>query len=419
MCCGATATPRSSPPSAPSRSTRWCRRARAAAAARILLPEEMSRLTFQPGFAATILDVQHLSPEQALKLAGALQGGQTSQLLTLGDGGKRLLAKLSQSQLRELRNLLALMDRPGVVPATRLIRPERTAAATLQASAAAAWQAMQRVAGGSAKVGEVLVAPDGLQLLLIAATEDMAQLEQVVRDVDRSEPTTTQNYRPLHFSLDDVATLIGQLLKAQNGAAAPDIIKDRLTNSLVVTATVHQHERITALIRSLDETPTTSRRQMRIFPIKHRRADELARMLGSLLGASSTTSDDAMRSASGTGGTAPPTPTAPTAESPGNGGMPNANNAPRREPCRPRCAARHRGFDHDQRRWHGADHRWADQPHHRHGRAAAAGTHRDLGPADRRDAAAGRPRCHARHAQPWPGSHARCRDDRQDPARPR
>ena len=259
---------------------------------RTLTTEELARLPYPPGYQVVLYDLKHISSETTMKLLTIVFTSPGIQIRSLGGDGRRLLLAAPAVRQVDAAAIIRALDQPGRQPTVRLVRPERTTPAALQASVTAAWNALGRI-DENPHPAEVMVAPDGLQLLLIATANDLSALEGVVHELDRTEPVETRTYRPHFFSLDEVANLITQTTGVGNaspaGAAkatspsAVEIVRDNLTGSLIIKGTAAEHERIRALIKSLDDAPATARRQARTIQVKHRRADEISRMVITLI----------------------------------------------------------------------------------------------------------------------------------------
>ncbi len=273
----------------------------AAQASALVSAADLQATAIRPGFAAVIRETKNLSAESAIKLLGSVISGQGVQFKSMGGDGHQLVVAAPTALFPVVEFVLSIIDRPGQAPGVRLVKPERTAPNALQAAATAAWNALGRIEERT-RGGEIQVAPDGLQLLLIANAADLDGLEKLVQELDRSEPVESRSYRPRYFTLEEVAGLILQTLGTTTKV---DIIRDRLTGSLLIKATTAEHQRIAALIASLDEAPASARRQARALQVKHRKADEMARLLMSLVAAGHV--DGAGSNGSG-GGTATTTP---------------------------------------------------------------------------------------------------------------
>lgn len=260
--------------------------AEAAQNSRILTPAELKELPIKPGFVALLRETKSISAEAAVKLLGAVWTNQGSQLRSLGGDGHQLLIAAPTTLMAVADAVLAAVDRDGQASGVRLIKPARTSPSALQAAATAAWNALGRV-DERVHTGDIQVAPDGLQLILVASIGDLDNLEHLIRELDKSEPVETRSYRPRFFTLDEVAGLIQQTLGV---AAKVEIVRDRLTGSLLIKATTAEHQRIAAVITSLDEAPANARRQARALQVKHRKADEMARLLMTLVATGHTDS---------------------------------------------------------------------------------------------------------------------------------
>lgn len=244
--------------------------------------EDTAALPYQPGFGVVVLELKHLGADAAVKALSALVTGQVGQVRTLGQEGRKLVVSAPRGLLRQVQDILTIIDRPGVVPAVRLFRPLRAGPQALQASATSAWTALGRI-GGSERVVDIQLSPDASQVLIISSAEDSDRLLDLLQRLDSAEPMETRSYRPRYFGVDEVAGLLQQLMRSDRGGTAVEIVRDRLTSSLIVKATGEQHRRIEEVLKGLDEAPPTSRRQVRSFAVRHRQADELAKVLSGLI----------------------------------------------------------------------------------------------------------------------------------------
>lgn len=280
----------------------------AAAQAEVMLPERLSGLAFRPGFATVVLQLQHLSAEAAVKTLATVLSSQISQVRTLGSESQRIVLSAPVGLIIQTQAILVVLDRPGVAPEVRTFRPLRTAPQALQAAANAAWTAASRVVGRTTPV-EFQIAPDGQQLLVVASSEAAAEAAALAERLDQAEPVEARAYRPAHFSLEEVAGLLAQVLKdSRQPTAAPEIVRDKLTNRLVITATAAQHERIAAILSDIEKTPVSERRRLRSIPIRHRPVEELAKLLSVVMSGQG----EGMAAAAATA------PVAPTAQASGS-----------------------------------------------------------------------------------------------------
>ena len=247
----------------------------------VMSPEDLAQLPFPPGYAAEIIELEYLGAEPTVKALAALFSNQVCQVRTLGPEHNKVVIAAPQ---------------------------------TIQSAATSAWVALSRI-GTHPRLAEVQVAPDGAQVVLIASGENIEQLEALVKNLDDSEPVETRTYRPQFFGIDEVGNLLTRLLRSDHGQlpdGGVDIVRDGLTNSLIIKATAEQHRRIEGVLKTLDDAPANARRQIRSLQVKHRQADEVVKLINGLLVAGSSPS---LKGAEGAGaggqGGAPPAPGQP------------------------------------------------------------------------------------------------------------
>lgn len=247
-----------------------------------LAPEDAAKLAFQPGYQVVVLELSHLGAEAAVKVLSTLVTGQVGQIRTLGQENRKVVIAGPQGLIAQAQGVLRLIDRAGMVPAIQVYRPQRASPQSLQASASGAWTALGRL-GGSERLAELQLTPDGAQVLIITSADDLPRLVDLLQRLDDSEPVETRSYRPRYFGIDEVAILVQQLLRSERGGPQVEVVRDKLTSSLIIKATSEQHRRIGEVLKNLDEAPPTARRQVRSFSVRHRQADELAKVLAGLI----------------------------------------------------------------------------------------------------------------------------------------
>lgn len=255
----------------------------AAVLTRLLTEETFTAMHFPPGYIAVIASVQHLSAEAARQALTPSMAAPQGQVRTLGSDTKRLILQGTSGRVREARMLLNHIDRPGIAAEIATFQPRFASAQRLQSALNAAWTSAGRQ-GASQPNLEIQVAPDGARLLLITSVEAMAQAQALAQALDASEPRTTRTYAIRHFVSEEVAAMLQSVLKPPVAEqAGPRIVLNNFTNSLIITASSGEHERIAALLQELDDAPAQHRRVLRSFPIQHRRAEELAITLAAVL----------------------------------------------------------------------------------------------------------------------------------------
>ncbi len=152
--------------------------------------------------------------------------------------------------------------------------------------------------------GKVLAVPGSRQVLIVAPESELALFRGWVARFDRAGSAEARNYSPRRFGLAETAALVDQVLQAateSNPSASWNLVEDKLTGTLIVTAPPHLHTRVEDLFRRFEETKEAARNPIRTFPIKNRAAGELLGLLQELVdsGALSSLPSDLGSSASG------------------------------------------------------------------------------------------------------------------------
>ncbi len=232
----------------------------------------------RPGFEATVLRAANIPAQELLEaLRPAIS--KNGQITLLGRGGLILIQDLAP-RLDQTVELAARIDVPGEAALVERVEPSHLSATRLASGVAQAVTARDLVAGRPL-TGKLLPMEGSTTLLLVAPRAELDSWRSLLQAVDRPEPVERREYRPLHFGLDEVASLLQQLFGEQEGAI--DIVTDSLTDSLLVRATPTQHERIIELMDRLDAVDAPSRQSMRTYAVRNRPVDEVASLLENLL----------------------------------------------------------------------------------------------------------------------------------------
>ena len=245
--------------------------------------DEIAALTFKPSYVVAVHTLKHLPPDQAVKaMTSFFFGNQVAQVRTLGQDDSRIVIAGVTALVEQCIRILEQLDQAESSPTLTVYEPQYASTQGLQASATTAWASLARIAPGKFK-GEIQISPDKARLLLIATQKEMPNLVQLVKDLDTAEPRKNKSYTPRFFTIDDVADLIEQLFQSDENQRHPHIIRDTLTNALLVDATEAQHMRIQALMERLDNVPPEGQKSMKRFVVKNRNAADLVAVLNSLL----------------------------------------------------------------------------------------------------------------------------------------
>ncbi|MFI4881160.1 MAG: secretin N-terminal domain-containing protein, partial [Phycisphaerales bacterium JB064] len=92
--------------------------------------------------------------------------------------------------------------------------------------------------------------------------------------------TVTRSYEPRVFSPGEVGEAVKRLIGEE-----VRVVADELTGTLLVEATVAQHEAIAALVERLDAETSSARLSTRTITVRHRPVEEIVSLVNRLLGA--------------------------------------------------------------------------------------------------------------------------------------
>ncbi len=249
----------------------------------MITKEQVDALTYKPSYLVVVHQLAHIPPDQAVKAASSVFfGNQAAQARTFGQDDSRMIVAGVRAMVEHALQLIAKLDQAEAAPLLRSYEPRYATPQSLLSASMAAWTALNRMSPGKYS-GELQLTPDNARLLLIASQKHIDALEKLVSDLDVKEPLSSKSYTPRFFTIDDVADLIEQIFASEQGSKQPNIIRDNLTNALIIKATEGQHARIKALLERLDNVPPESQQSMKTFVIKNRSATELVTILSNLL----------------------------------------------------------------------------------------------------------------------------------------
>lgn len=249
----------------------------------MITKKDIDALAYKPSYLVIVHELKHLAPDQAVKaMTSFFFGNQVAQIRTLGQDDSRIVIAGVTAMVEHSISLLASIDLENISPVVKAYEPTYATAQGLQSSATAAWAALERMAPGK-YTGEIQLTPDQTRLLLIASQKQIDGLEKLVTDLDIAEPRQNKSYTPRFFTIDDVADLVEQIFQQEQSERQPSIIRDNLTNALIISATDGQHQRIAALMDRLDNVPPEGQKSMKRFVIKNRSAADLVAILSHLL----------------------------------------------------------------------------------------------------------------------------------------
>lgn len=234
-----------------------------------------------PGFVRLLVRPMH-AEASAVGLALGPYLSDVGSAVTL-DESTLLVSELT-SRLDAIRSVLNEIDAPARAPASRVVSL-RHLDAELAAGLVRKVRATRESVGERRAKGDLVPMADNRSLLIVAPEGELDEWESLIRSVDHLEAVETRQYSPQHFGLDEVADLLRQALthEADDSATTWGLIIDRLTGSLLITATASEHEHIRSLLDRLAEAPPTPQRPMRSFVIRNRSATDVRHVLADLL----------------------------------------------------------------------------------------------------------------------------------------
>jgi type II secretory pathway component GspD/PulD (secretin) len=222
---------------------------------------------------------------------GRKRSGQAQVTITVPRGSNRLLVSCSETDLPEVKALIAQLDQ--VKGGGRDVQIVQVQHLTPDEMAKTLTDFMRRPGKTGASdptlIGDVkIVASTSASAVVLTGPPDrLKELADVVRRIDSTSPTTQPAGRlvrvmPLKNSdPNSVASVIMQSYTKTGTVAEVDkvtAVAEWTTNSVVVNANAAKQEEIAKLIDELDKQPGNSPQQA-IIPLKHARAEDLANVL--------------------------------------------------------------------------------------------------------------------------------------------
>jgi type II secretory pathway component GspD/PulD (secretin) len=252
-----------------------------------------------PGFASIAVEARHRSRDELVNAVKPLlsvgSAGAAGNVTTLGESGPIVLSGL-RPHVQQAMRLIATLDVPGESVALVEL-PVASQSAERVVEAVKALASKQAEVSGQLFRGDVVALPGDDSLLIVAPARELDHWRGLVARMDRPEAVRTETYRPEHYGVGEVASLIEQLVAAEpgglslgQGAEHPGdqpfrMVRDTLTHALIITTTESRHIQVKALLDRLEEVPADARRVMRTFPIRNRGVQEVVTLLQQMVDA--------------------------------------------------------------------------------------------------------------------------------------
>ena len=238
-----------------------------------------------PGFVAVVVRVEHQPVKETSETIKAVLSRSGSTVAPLGNSNLLLIADL-RPRVEQAIELLKSIDVAGPISVVERIDLEHLPATRLAAMLTSITAARDLVEGRTTQ-GRVVAEPGERAVVLIAPPAEAEAWRSLVARFDQVPPVETRTYSPRYFGLDEVATLIEQVVRPAGGPAGDQwrLVRDDLTGSIILTATALQHEEVESLIARLNALPAEARRPLRTFKVRNRPVSEVIGVLERLMSA--------------------------------------------------------------------------------------------------------------------------------------
>lgn len=246
------------------------------------LAEIDAAATAPSGFTAVVVPVEHQPVKEISETIKAVLSRTGSTVATLGNSNLLLIADL-RPRVEQALELLKSIDVPGAASAVERVELAHLPATRLAAMLTSITAARDLVEGRTTQ-GRVVAEPGDRAVVLIAPPNEADQWRSLIERFDQVPPVETRTYSPRYFGLDEVATLVEQVVRP---SSAPGdqwrLVRDELTGSIILTATALQHQEVQSLIERLNALPAEARRPLRTFQVRNRPVGEVIEVLERLL----------------------------------------------------------------------------------------------------------------------------------------
>lgn len=254
----------------------------AASAARV---ERYDLADARAGFVRVLVPLERRKSEDLVETVRLLLSKPGGAVNAVREGNALLIADL-RPHVEQALSMLAVLDLPAGAPVTEEIALEHVSPVAMGALMERVTNSRKAV-GGEALKGAALAVPSARSMLVVAPAAELNWWRTTIRAFDRPEPVTTLHYTPRRFGLEDTARLVEQVVRGEviEAGSAWKLVVDRLTGTLIVTASEADHAKVQGLFERLESQAWAPREPLRTFAIKRRRVGELLTTLESLIDA--------------------------------------------------------------------------------------------------------------------------------------
>lgn len=236
------------------------------------------------GFASVVVRLKHKSVKDLLEPLRSLLSKPSGQALAISDS--LLVVSDLTPRVKQVLSLVELMDTANEPIVTIEIPARHLTSSQLELAAGEFVRKINNLTTDKL-LGELIATADGRSLLLACRQSDSDRWRGIVSSLDKRELLVTQSYSPRYFDLKAVEKLIAESVRGADTQERKDerfrVVVDDLTGTLLVTATVNQHEQVSTIIERLNAQPPDGRRPMRTFRVRNRSVGEVLAVLERLV----------------------------------------------------------------------------------------------------------------------------------------
>ncbi len=254
----------------------------AASAARV---ERYDLADARAGFVRVLAPLERRKAEDLVETVRLLLSKPGGAVNAVREGNALLIADL-RPHVEQVLAMLTVLDVPAGAPITEEIALEHVSPVAVGALIERVTNSRKAV-GGEALKGAALAVPSTRSMLVVAPAAELTWWRTTIRAFDRPEPVTTLHYTPRRFGLEDTARLVEQVVRGEvvEAGSTWKLVVDRLTGTLIVTASAADHAKVQGLFERLESEAWAPREPLRTFAIKRRRVGEMLATLESLIDA--------------------------------------------------------------------------------------------------------------------------------------
>ncbi len=267
------------------------------------------------GYMAVRVEVMNVAARDLVEPVSRVLSKPGGSVVALGE---RML--LVSDLTMRIEQALTLIDHLDSARDTSVVEEIRLSSFSGDQAAVLAQQikAKREAAGDKSLAGDVVQAPGGRSVFVIAPHSSIAAWRALIAQLDEGDRIETVTYAVRSHDVRELATLIEEAVRDE-GDDRWRLVTDELSGGLIVTGTPAQHARVGEIIARVESLPAQSRRQTRTIVIQNRDVVELSGVLESLLSSGAMTTNATANTSEGED---------PAAQSNGAGAQPESGPSP-------------------------------------------------------------------------------------------